>query len=50
MWVKETRNINFNSEVISERQVNFLNQPGESWSLESASKKNVIYSDKTIMR
>lgn len=42
VWVKETWNINLNSEVAPERQVNFLNQPGESWSLENALKKKSL--------
>jgi len=42
VWVKETWNINFNSEVVPERQVNFLNQPGENWSSENAFKEKCL--------
>lgn len=40
--VREAWNINFNSEVVPERQVNFLNQPGESWSLENAFREKCL--------
>ena len=42
VWVKETWNINFNSEAVPERQVNFQNQPGESWGLENAFKEKCL--------
>lgn len=41
-WVEGTWNINFNSEVVQERQVNFLNQPSESWSWENAFKRKCL--------
>lgn len=42
VWVKETWNINFHSEVALERQVNFLNQSGEGWNWENAFKEKCL--------
>lgn len=48
-WVEETRHINFNSEVVSERRVNFLNQPGEL-ELGKCIHGKMSFSARTIMR
>lgn len=49
MWVEGTWHINFNSEGVPERQVNFLNQPGEL-ELGKCIQGNMLYSAGTVMR